>query len=88
MIKEVDEAILLDYVKSTPKPTVSMTFKAIFVGIKPAPSAASFSSRGPSAIIPRILKPDIMAPGLRILAAWPSKTPIIQHDVLFSEFNI
>lgn len=35
-----------------------------------APSISSFSARGPQRISPNILKPDISAPGLNILAAY------------------
>ncbi|XP_047335827.1 subtilisin-like protease SBT4.10 [Impatiens glandulifera] len=34
------------------------------------PYIASFSSTGPNPITPQILKPDLSAPGVRILAAW------------------
>ncbi|KAL8035309.1 hypothetical protein ABFX02_12G089200 [Erythranthe guttata] len=41
-----------------------------------APHVASFSSRGPNPFIPDILKPDITAPGVEILAAYsPSVSP-------------
>ncbi|MED6185386.1 hypothetical protein PIB30_056663 [Stylosanthes scabra] len=39
-------------------------------GIKPAPVMASFSSRGPNKIQPSILKPDVTAPGVNILASY------------------
>ncbi|XP_047314326.1 cucumisin-like [Impatiens glandulifera] len=35
-----------------------------------APYIASFSSRGPNPITPHILKPDLCAPGVKILGAW------------------
>nr|ABN05911.1 Peptidase S8 and S53, subtilisin, kexin, sedolisin [Medicago truncatula] len=37
---------------------------------KPAPVMASFSSRGPNQVQPYILKPDVTAPGVNILAAY------------------
>ncbi|VVB16562.1 unnamed protein product [Arabis nemorensis] len=45
-----------------------------------APYVPSFSSRGPSLIIKNLLKPDVSAPGLEILAAFspvasPSRNP-------------
>ncbi|KAL3688415.1 hypothetical protein R1sor_014724 [Riccia sorocarpa] len=41
-----------------------------FLGEKPAPVIAQFSSSGPSGVTTDILKPDIAAPGVDIVAAW------------------
>ncbi|KAL7588933.1 hypothetical protein Lser_V15G39825 [Lactuca serriola] len=44
------------------------------------PYVASFSSRGPNPTITSILKPDLTAPGVRILAAWPPVAPITEVE--------
>uniref|UniRef100_A0A2N9FUT2 Peptidase S8/S53 domain-containing protein n=1 Tax=Fagus sylvatica TaxID=28930 RepID=A0A2N9FUT2_FAGSY len=43
-----------------------------------APQVANFSSKGPSPISPGVLKPDILAPGVDVLAAFVPSKPIIQ----------
>ncbi|KAF2311957.1 hypothetical protein GH714_027609 [Hevea brasiliensis] len=40
------------------------------IGVTPAPVIASFSSVGPNPLTPEILKPDITAPGVNIIAAF------------------
>ncbi|KAL5058528.1 hypothetical protein RYX36_030132 [Vicia faba] len=40
-----------------------------------APSVVSFSSRGPNSVVPDIMKPDISAPGMSILAAFSPLSP-------------
>ncbi|XP_075080640.1 CO(2)-response secreted protease-like [Nicotiana tabacum] len=47
-------------------PTVSID------NFKQAPVVAFFSSRGPAYNTPKLLRPDIAAPGTAILAAWPT----------------
>ncbi|ONK77517.1 uncharacterized protein A4U43_C02F7400 [Asparagus officinalis] len=62
--------IIKKYVRGRSTSTVDITFILTELGTKPAPQVAYFSSRGPSRITPGILKPDILAPGVNILAAW------------------
>ncbi|XP_047313091.1 subtilisin-like protease SBT1.5 [Impatiens glandulifera] len=81
---------LHDYMNSDSNPKVSMKFRGTEVGIKPAPVVASFSSRGPNAESIYVLKPDVIAPGVNILAAWPeSVSPTeLPIDTRRSKFNI
>ncbi|KAH1106304.1 hypothetical protein J1N35_010072 [Gossypium stocksii] len=59
------------YLNSTAAPTATILFRGTVLGDLSSPSVASFSSRGPSLASPGILKPDIIGPGVNILAAWP-----------------
>ncbi|CAI9771755.1 unnamed protein product [Fraxinus pennsylvanica] len=59
------------YINSTNSPMAGLLFKGTIIGDPLAPAVASFSSRGPSLASPGILKPDIIGPGVNILAAWP-----------------
>ncbi|XP_058772918.1 subtilisin-like protease [Vicia villosa] len=62
--------IIKDYINKTYNPTATVSFKGTIIGDSNAPSVVSFSSRGPSQESPGILKPDIIGPGVNILAAW------------------
>ncbi|XP_041005996.1 subtilisin-like protease SBT5.3 isoform X2 [Juglans microcarpa x Juglans regia] len=51
-------------------PKAYITRATTVLGTKPAPFMAAFSSKGPSTIAPEILKPDITAPGVSVIAAY------------------
>ncbi|XP_022932386.1 subtilisin-like protease SBT5.3 isoform X4 [Cucurbita moschata] len=74
-ISYTDGESVYKYIQSTKTPMAYMTSVRTELGIKPAPIMASFSSRGPNVIEPTILKPDITAPGVNILAAFSNIAP-------------
>ncbi|KAH7653278.1 Tripeptidyl-peptidase II protein [Dioscorea alata] len=78
------------YVASSSSPTATIVFQGTVVGVKPAPVVASFSGRGPNGLSPEILKPDLIAPGVNILAAWTDAVgPTgLDSDKRRTEFNI
>ncbi|XP_020100096.1 subtilisin-like protease SBT1.5 [Ananas comosus] len=49
----------------------SIVFHRTTYGNRPSPAVVAFSSRGPPPSNGGILKPDVLAPGSNILAAWP-----------------
>ncbi|KAG6479050.1 hypothetical protein ZIOFF_062505 [Zingiber officinale] len=59
------------YVNATQTPVASIIFKGTVFKVFPAPTVAYFSSRGPNSQSRAVLKPDILGPGVNILAAWP-----------------
>ncbi|XP_057764064.1 subtilisin-like protease SBT5.6 [Salvia miltiorrhiza] len=61
---------IYNYSASDKAATAALTPVNTLSGPKPAPFMVAFTSRGPSRIEPNILKPDITAPGLNIVAAW------------------
>ncbi|OMP06961.1 hypothetical protein COLO4_07758 [Corchorus olitorius] len=65
-----DSLLVFQYINSTQNPTAYITPVKTELGTKPAPFMASFSSRGPNSIEPSLLKPDITAPGVSIIAAY------------------
>ncbi|XP_031398522.1 subtilisin-like protease SBT4.6 [Punica granatum] len=65
---------LMSYYNSTRNPQ-GRILKGETVPDSAAPVTASFSSRGPNAITPDIMKPDVSAPGVDILAAYPPDVP-------------
>ncbi|GFQ06093.1 subtilisin-like protease [Phtheirospermum japonicum] len=67
---KVGDKIRRYVMSSTTHSTALLTFVGAEVNVKPSPVVAAFSSRGPNTMTPQILKPDIIAPGVNILAAW------------------
>ncbi|PHT58008.1 hypothetical protein CQW23_00371 [Capsicum baccatum] len=59
------------YINSTSTPLAGIFFQGTKINFNNAPAVSSFSSRGPNLASPGIVKPDIIGPGVNILAAWP-----------------
>lgn len=78
------------YSLSDTNPTATIIFGGTKVNVRPSPVVAAFSSRGPNPVTPEILKPDLIAPGVNIIAGWtgavgPTGLP---NDSRRVEFNI
>lgn len=58
---------ILDYLESAPAPTATIS-EGVAAAEPQAPDMAVFSSRGPNGAVPDIIKPDVTAPGVQILA--------------------
>ncbi|XP_058081214.1 subtilisin-like protease SBT1.7 [Magnolia sinica] len=81
--------VIKDYIFTDSNPTATILFGGTKVGIQPSPIVSAFSSRGPNAITPQILKPDLIAPGVNILAGWsgnvgPTGLPVDSRRVPFN----
>ncbi|KAJ8568145.1 hypothetical protein K7X08_020867 [Anisodus acutangulus] len=82
---------VISYVKKSVAPTATITFQETYVDEgRPSPVLAEFSGRGPSRSYLRIAKPDIMAPGVLILAAVPSNifSESIQNLALSTDYEL
>ncbi|KAL3618697.1 hypothetical protein CASFOL_037516 [Castilleja foliolosa] len=64
---------VIKYTTFSRNPMAIIEFQGV-VDNNPAPTMAAFSSRGPNPVDTYILKPDVTAPGVNILAAWPPNT--------------
>ncbi|GMJ00759.1 STOMATAL DENSITY AND DISTRIBUTION 1 [Hibiscus trionum] len=66
------EAVRLKtYMNTTRHPRARIIFGGTVIGRARAPEVAQFSARGPNLYDASILKPDVIAPGVNIIAAWP-----------------
>ncbi|KAI3914369.1 hypothetical protein MKW98_014976 [Papaver atlanticum] len=80
---------IIEYINKEQNPVASLVFRGTVIRSSPAPKVASFSSRGPNHLTPEILKPDVIAPGVNILAAWtgaagPSDLEVDKRRVAFN----
>ncbi|KAM0912206.1 hypothetical protein ACQ4PT_012912 [Festuca glaucescens] len=80
------------YLRTTQaSPVATIVFHGTVVGRSPpSPRMASFSSRGPSRLVTEILKPDVTAPGVDILAAWTgaASPSLLDSDARRVPYNI
>ena len=91
MVGQIAGDKIKEYAKTNSVPTATIAFRGTVIGTTPpAPKVAAFSSRGPNHLTPEILKPDVIAPGVNILAGWTgSKSPTdLDVDRRRVEFNI
>ncbi|KAJ3707947.1 hypothetical protein LUZ61_011652 [Rhynchospora tenuis] len=65
-----DGQTLLSYLKPNSTVLGYVTKPETVLNTKPAPFMAAFSSQGPNTVTPDILKPDITAPGVSVIAAY------------------
>jgi subtilisin family serine protease len=82
--------MIREYVRSDPNPTALLRFGGTVLDVRPSPVVAAFSSRGPNLVTPQILKPDVIGPGVNILAAWSDAVgPTgLEKDTRKTQFNI
>ncbi|KAL3650854.1 hypothetical protein CASFOL_007257 [Castilleja foliolosa] len=69
---EVDYEVgtqILFYIRSTRNPMVKLSPSTTLVGKRVSAKIVGFSSRGPNSLAASVLKPDIAAPGMQIIAA-------------------
>ncbi|PKA60251.1 Subtilisin-like protease [Apostasia shenzhenica] len=72
-----DAEKILNYYETASNAAGSITLRGTEYGIRPSPTVASLSSRGPSRLNGGILKPDVIAPGVGILSAWHREIKIV-----------
>ncbi|KAF2323631.1 hypothetical protein GH714_036386 [Hevea brasiliensis] len=82
MVGEIAGNQILQYIKLSQYPTATIVFRGTVIGTSPpAPKVAAFSSRGPNHLTPQILKPDVIAPGVNILAGWTGASAPTDLDI-------
>ncbi|KAK9062922.1 hypothetical protein SSX86_020112 [Deinandra increscens subsp. villosa] len=69
---------IISYVKKERNPMATILPTVSVTEYKPAPVVAYFSARGPSFATKDILKPDVAAPGVSILASWMDNDSVVK----------
>ncbi|HEV7814273.1 MAG TPA: S8 family serine peptidase [Janthinobacterium sp.] len=82
-VSAADGAAIQAYAKSS-NARAAMSRFTTTVGADPAPVVAAFSSRGPNMFDPNLLKPDLAAPGVNILAGVTPELSMAQKAELIS----
>lgn len=59
-----------------------MEFQQTVTGIEPAPVVSIFASRVPSRSYLKILKPDVMTPGVYVVAGTTPRKPATHSDTI------
>ncbi|CAK7352430.1 unnamed protein product [Dovyalis caffra] len=82
--------VIREYVKSDTNPRAVLSFGGTVLNVRPSPVVAAFSSRGPNVVTKEILKPDLIGPGVNILAGWSEAIgPTgLETDARKTQFNI
>ncbi|CAF1698432.1 unnamed protein product [Brassica oleracea] len=86
-LEEDDFESFLSYINSAKSPEAAV-LKSETIFNQTAPKVLSFSSRGPNIIVPDILKPDITAPGLEIVAANSLKALPFYDDTTHVKYSV
>lgn len=87
-INYTDGLALFSYISNTRFPRAYITRPTTQLSTKPAPFIAAFSSKGPNIITPEILKPDITAPGVSVIAAFTeAKVVFGRHKLPFNSLS-
>ncbi|KAJ0963704.1 hypothetical protein J5N97_028826 [Dioscorea zingiberensis] len=82
-----DTLQIVNYFFSNSTPTAKITFGGTLFGVRPSPALAYFSSRGPAQYNGNIVKPDVVAPGVNILSAWPVEVGPFPTGLRTDTFN-
>jgi hypothetical protein len=80
-VSAADGALIKAYAAAlASNPTSALS--AFYIGTKPAPIMAGFSSRGPNMGDSNILKPDLTAPGVDVLASVTPALTVAEHNAV------